>query len=221
MYIRIKRCLDFLFAFVLLIIFSLPMAVIAAAIKITEGGQVLFCQQRPGKGGKIFTIYKFRTMYPETDKKGVPLTEIERITRLGSFLRATSLDELPQLFNVLCGNMSFVGPRPLLVEYLERYSPRQARRHEVLPGITGFAQVNGRNAITWDQKFEYDVIYVENVNLFMDLKILAKTVINVLKCEDINSSRNTTMERFTGSNINTIPQPGIENVINGAGVVLS
>lgn len=164
-----------------------------------RSGPVLFRQQRPGKDGKLFIIYKFRTMSIETFRSGIKLLDIERITKFGTFLRATSLDELPQIFNVLKGEMSFIGPRPLLVEYLEFYSPRQARRHDVLPGITGFAQVNGRNAITWAQKFEYDVFYVENICYAMDLKIIFKTILNVLKREGINSNNNVTMQVFSGN----------------------
>jgi len=202
MYKRLKRTFDFSSALLLTAVLSLLIGSIALVIKIEGSGPVLFRQQRPGKDGKLFTIYKFRTMSSELFSKGIKLSDIDRITRFGAFLRKTSLDELPQLFNVLRGEMSFIGPRPLLKEYLPLYSTRQSRRHEVLPGITGFAQVNGRNAITWEQKFEYDVIYVDNLKFRMDAKIILKTLWNVLRREGINNSENTTMDYFEGSTEN-------------------
>ena len=169
-------------------------------MKISDGGSVIFKQRRPGKDGKIFTVYKFRTMSEKTeDENGRELSDVERMTKIGSFLRKTSLDELPQLFNVLKGDMSFIGPRPLLCEYLELYTPYQMRRHEVLPGISGLAQVNGRNAITWEEKFDYDVYYVDHMSFWLDLRILFKTIKNTLKRADINCSDNNTMEKFRGT----------------------
>lgn len=198
MYRSIKRVIDFTAALILSAAVVLPVSVIAVVVR-WENSPVLFKQERTGKDGKPFTIYKFRTMLNETHRDGKKLRDSERITPLGLFLRKTSLDELPQLFNVLRGDMSLVGPRPLLVEYLPLYSARQSRRHEVLPGITGFAQVNGRNAITWEQKLAYDVVYVEKMGMMVDIKIILKTIRNVLRMEGINSGVNTTMEMFTGT----------------------
>ncbi|MGB9975793.1 sugar transferase [Thermovenabulum sp.] len=196
----IKRILDFIFAVILLIIASPIMLLAAIAIKIEDPkGPVLFTQKRPGKDAKIFTIYKFRTMKVETEKDGRKLTDFERMTKVGSFLRKASIDELPQLFNIIRGEMSFIGPRPLLVDYLKYYSKEQMRRHEVLPGISGWAQVNGRNAITWEEKFNYDIWYVDNLSFLVDLKILFMTIYNVLKREGINNSKFDTMPFFTGS----------------------
>ncbi len=200
MYIRIKRLIDFFAALTLLLLFSPLITAIAALILLTGGGRpVLFRQKRPGKGGKVFTINKFRTMAVHPAESSQPLSDMERMTRIGRFLRAVSLDELPQLLNVIKGDMSFIGPRPLLVEYLPLYSPRQARRHEVLPGITGLAQIYGRNAITWEEKFEYDVAYVEGISFTLDFKILMRTVIKVIKREGINCDADNTMQAFTGS----------------------
>ncbi|MBZ4656150.1 MAG: UDP-galactose phosphate transferase [Thermoanaerobacter sp.] len=199
-YPYIKRILDFIFAIILLVITSPVMLLAAIAIKIEDPkGPVLFKQKRPGKNAKIFTVYKFRTMRVETEKDGRPLTDMERMTKVGSFLRKTSIDELPQLFNIIRGEMSFIGPRPLLVQYLELYTPEQMRRHEVTPGISGWAQVNGRNAISWEEKFKYDVWYVDNQSFLLDLKILFLTIFNVLKREGINNSQGDTMPYFTGS----------------------
>ncbi|MDK2799785.1 MAG: hypothetical protein PWQ70_1404 [Clostridiales bacterium] len=199
-YPYIKRILDFIFAIILLVITSPVMLLAAIAIKIEDPkGPVLFKQKRPGKNAKIFTVYKFRTMRVETEKDGRPLTDMERMTKVGSFLRKTSIDELPQLFNIIRGEMSFIGPRPLLVQYLELYTPEQMRRHEVTPGISGWAQVNGRNAISWEEKFKYDVWYVDNQSFLLDLKILFMTIYNVLKREGINNSKEDTMPYFTGS----------------------
>ncbi|SHF10547.1 Sugar transferase involved in LPS biosynthesis (colanic, teichoic acid) [Marinitoga hydrogenitolerans DSM 16785] len=193
----IKRMLDFLFAIILLIITSPIMLLAAIAIKIEDPkGPILFKQKRPGKNAKIFTVYKFRTMRVETEKNGKKLSDMERLTKIGSFLRKTSIDELPQLFNVIKGEMSFIGPRPLLVDYLSLYSKEQMRRHEVMPGISGWAQVNGRNAISWEDKFKYDVWYVDHLSFLLDLKIFFMTVINILKQEGINSSNNETMPFF-------------------------
>lgn len=169
------------------------------AIKFGSRGPILFRQNRPGKHGRIFTVLKFRTMSLERDLRGDLLPDIERITRVGSFLRKSSIDELPQLINVLKGEMSFIGPRPLLVQYLKVYTPEQARRHEVTPGISGWAQVNGRNTISWEKKFEYDVWYVDSICLRMDLKIIFKTIKNVLIRDGINNSQNATMPVFNGN----------------------
>jgi lipopolysaccharide/colanic/teichoic acid biosynthesis glycosyltransferase len=199
-YPYIKRILDFIFAIILLVITSPVMLLAAIAIKLEDPkGPILFKQKRPGKNAKIFTVYKFRTMRVETEKDGRPLTDMERMTKVGSFLRKTSIDELPQLFNIIRGEMSFIGPRPLLVQYLELYTPEQMRRHEVTPGISGWAQVNGRNAISWEEKFKYDVWYVDNQSFLLDLKILFLTIFNVLKREGINNSQGDTMPYFTGS----------------------
>ncbi len=185
-------------------VIALPvMGVIALLIYLKDGAPVLFKQARPGRGGKIFTLYKFRTMRNDVDKQGNPLPDAERLTPWGRFLRSTSLDELPELFNVLRGEMSLVGPRPLLVEYLPRYTPEQARRHEVLPGITGWAQINGRNALTWEEKFRLDVWYVDHWSLWLDVKILALTVWKVLRREGINAPGSETAEPFLGSSEQT------------------
>lgn len=200
MYKYFKRIMDFVASLTALIILSPLIALSAVLVKISDGGSVIFKQRRPGKDGKIFTVYKFRTMSEKTeDENGRELSDVERMTKIGSFLRKTSLDELPQLFNVLKGDMSFIGPRPLLCEYLELYTPYQMRRHEILPGISGLAQVNGRNAITWEEKFDYDVYYVDHMSFWLDLKIIFKTIKNTLKRADINCSDNNTMEKFRGT----------------------
>ncbi len=200
MYKLIKRMLDFFCSLFALILLSPVMVIAAILIKLDDGGPAVFRQKRPGKDGKVFEVYKFRTMTVRTeDKNGKPLSDMERMTKIGRILRKTSIDELPQFINVLKGDMSFIGPRPLLCEYLDLYSPHQARRHEVRPGISGWAQVNGRNAISWEEKFDYDVYYVDNISLFLDIKILFKTVVNIFKGSDINCSENNTMEKFTGT----------------------
>jgi len=167
------------------------------------GSPIFFAQPRPGKNGHIFTFYKFRTMTDDLDSEGKLLPDEKRLTAIGQFLRQTSLDELPQLWNVLKGDMSFVGPRPLLVAYLSRYNSEQARRHEVKPGITGWAQVNGRNAISWEEKFKLDVWYVDNWSLWLDLKILFLTVIKVLKRDGISEANHVTMSEFQGNHSST------------------
>jgi len=172
---------------------------IALLVKLDSPGPVLFRQQRPGLWGEPFIIYKFRTMWDARDEHGSLLPDEQRLTKLGRFLRSTSIDELPELYNVLKGDMSLVGPRPLLMEYLDRYTPEQARRHEVKPGITGWAQVNGRNAISWEEKFKLDVWYVDNWSLNLDVKILWLTIIKVLRQEGISSSGCATMPEFMGS----------------------
>ena len=196
----IKRSLDILTAGLGLLILSPLLIVISLVILILMGRPVLFKQMRPGLNGKPFYMYKFRTMTYERDEQGTLLSDELRLTRLGRFLRSTSLDELPELFNILKGDMSLVGPRPLLMQYLDRYTPEQARRHEVKPGITGWAQVNGRNAITWEKKFALDVWYVDNWSLWLDIKILAITVVKVFKREGISAAGEATMPEFMGSN---------------------
>ncbi len=193
-----KRIFDLISGFVLLIV-TLPfILVIALLIYFKMGRPVYFRQQRPGFRGKPFFLYKFRTMTAETDAEEKLLADEERLTGLGRWLRRYSLDELPQLINVIKGELSFVGPRPLLMEYLPRYSAEQARRHEVKPGITGWAQVNGRNAISWEEKFEHDLWYVDNQSFWLDLKILGMTLAKVLKSEGISQDGSATMPEFLG-----------------------
>ncbi len=200
MYKSVKRVLDFVFSLFALIVFSPLMAVATVMIKLDDGGPALFRQKRPGKNGEIFEVYKFRTMSVRTeDENGRPLSDMERMTKIGRALRKTSIDELPQFINVIKGEMSFIGPRPLLCEYLDLYSPEQARRHEVRPGISGWAQVNGRNAITWEEKFDYDIYYVDNMSFGFDIKILIKTVANVISGAGVNSAEQSTMEKFKGT----------------------
>ncbi|OZQ71151.1 sugar transferase [Paenibacillus odorifer] len=200
-YLVVKKTLDWITACFLIILSSPIMLAATIAIKIGSKGPVLFRQKRPGKMGKIFTVYKFRTMSLETDQDGNLLPDILRMTRVGSFLRKCSIDELPQLFNILKGDMSFIGPRPLLVQYLKHYTTEQNRRHEVVPGISGWAQVNGRNTISWEEKFQYDVWYVDHISLSLDTKIVFKTIKNVLVREGINNSQNDTMPMFSGSTL--------------------
>ncbi|WP_408646987.1 sugar transferase [Sulfurovum sp. ST-21] len=184
----------------ILIVFLLPVyMIVSLLIVITMGSPILFKQKRPGKDGKIFEIYKFRTMTDETDEKGGLLSDEKRLTKMGKFIRSTSLDELPQLFNVLKGDMSFVGPRPLLVEYLPLYNEKQKKRHNVKPGITGWAQVNGRNSISWEEKFDYDVWYVEHQSFLLDMKILWMTFLKVFDRSGISSDTSVTIEKFKGS----------------------
>ena len=200
MYKYIKRSLDLITALFLVIILSPIMLVAAILIAVNRDGPILFKQERPGKDGKIFTVNKFRTMSTKLrDKNGNELSDFDRMTKIGNILRKTSVDELPQLFNIIKGEMSFIGPRPLLKEYLELYSPEQMRRHEVLPGISGWAQVNGRNTLTWEEKFAYDVYYVDHYSFKMDLKIFIKTIENVVSQDGINSNSENTMEKFQGN----------------------
>jgi lipopolysaccharide/colanic/teichoic acid biosynthesis glycosyltransferase len=194
----VKWVLDRLFAAIALLVFSPVILMVAIAIYIRMGGPIFFCQPRPGKNGRIFNFYKFRTMTSDCDADGNLLPDEQRLIPLGLFLRKTSLDELPQLLNVLKGDMSFVGPRPLLVIYLSRYTSEQARRHDVMPGITGWAQVNGRNSISWDAKFKLDVSYVDNWSLWFDLKILFLTVLKVVKKDGINQEGCATASDFMG-----------------------
>lgn len=193
-----KRLFDIVLAAAGLIALSPVMLWTALRIRVKEGSPVLFTQMRAGKGGQPFSIVKFRTMAGATDAGGAPLPDAERLTLTGARLRAASLDELPTLWNVLKGDMSFVGPRPLLMEYLPFYSPEQARRHEVRPGVTGWAQVNGRNALDWDERFALDVWYVDNRTFSLDLKILRLTALKVLRREGINASGDVSMPKFRG-----------------------
>lgn len=196
---RLKRLMDALIAFTLLCL-TWPLLVIAMlAIRWNMGSPVLFRHVRPGLHGKPFTVLKLRTMSEAMDNHGKLLPANLRLTRLGRFLRGSSLDELPQLWNVLKGDMSLVGPRPLLMEYLSRYSPEQARRHDVMPGITGWAQIHGRNAVTWDERFKLDVWYVDHWSLWLDLKILTMTLVKVIKREGINFSGNAVSSPFKGN----------------------
>lgn len=194
-----KLLFDKILSIFLIILFSPIYIIVSLLIYIKIGNPILFRQKRPGLKGKIFGIYKFRTMTNEKDKDGNLLPDEQRLVGIGKFIRSTSLDELPQLFNVLKGEMSFVGPRPLLIEYLELYNNEQIRRHDLKPGITGWAQVNGRNAISWEQKFEYDVWYVDNQSFWLDMKILWMTFLKVVKRSDISSNTSATMEKFRGS----------------------
>lgn len=194
-----KRVLDVLLSGGALIVLSPVLLVTGILVKRKLGSPVLFRQERPGKDGKIFRLYKFRTMTEERDEKGELLPDEIRLTGFGKKLRATSLDELPELFNILKGEMSLVGPRPLLVEYLPRYSERQARRHEVRPGLTGLAQVSGRNGLSWEERFEDDVRYVDHISFFMDMRILLRTAAAVVKREGISSGTSATMEAFLGT----------------------
>ena len=194
-----KRLFDLILTLPGLVLISPLLGLIAVLVRIYLGSPVLFRQMRPGKGGEPFNVYKFRTMTDERGSSENLLSDAERMTGLGRFLRSLSLDELPELFNVLRGEMSLVGPRPLLMQYLERYSVEQARRHEVLPGISGWAQVNGRNAITWEDKFRYDVWYVDNWSLWLDIKILLTTGWKVITREGISQLGHTTAEEFMGS----------------------
>ncbi|EKT4496635.1 sugar transferase [Pseudomonas sp. TYF_15] len=194
-----KRIIDFAGALIGLIVLSPIILVVAVLIKRRLGGPVLFRQVRPGLGGKPFEMIKFRTMRDACDSSGVPLPDSQRMTPFGSFLRSSSLDELPELWNVLKGEMSLVGPRPLLMEYLPLYNERQYLRHKVRPGVTGWAQINGRNALGWPEKFELDVWYVENRSLWLDIKIIALTVKKVVKKDGISASGEVTMSKFTGN----------------------
>lgn len=200
-----KRAFDFILVLFLLALFWPVLIIICFVVFFFIDRSIIFRQTRVGKNGNLFEIYKFRTMFNSTDKTGVLLPDHLRTSKLGKFLRSTSLDELPELINVLRGDMSLVGPRPLLVQYLHHYSVHQARRHEVRPGITGWAQVNGRNAISWEDKFELDVWYVDNRSLLLDIKILLLTSIYVIKRSDINATDKVTMPFFTGSKKNGNP----------------
>lgn len=196
-----KRAIDIIVSCVALLIFSLPIIIVTIWLHFAnKGAGAFFFQERPGKNGKIFRVIKFKTMTDERDAGGNLLPDAERLTAVGRFVRSTSVDELPQLWNVLKGDMSLIGPRPLLVQYLPLYSPEQARRHEVRPGITGWAQCHGRNAISWQKKFELDVWYVDHISFITDCKVIITTIKKVLKRADISSETSATMEFFNGKN---------------------
>lgn len=193
-----KRVLDFVVAFTAFAVLSPIFLVATLFLTFANGGKAFFLQSRPGRNSKVFKVIKFKTMNDKKDANGHLLSDEHRLTAIGSFIRKTSLDEIPQLLNVIKGDMSLVGPRPLLVDYLPLYNATQRRRHDVRPGITGWAQVNGRNAISWKQKFEYDVWYVDNISFGLDIKIMIRTLLKVVQSEGINASAAVTMERFTG-----------------------
>lgn len=195
----VKRSIDAILSLVAIIILSPVLAIVALLVRIKLGGPVIFKQQRPGLNEKIFTMYKFRTMTDERDADGNLLPDEVRLTKFGKALRATSLDELPELFNILKGDMAIVGPRPLLVQYLPLYNAQQKKRHRVRPGITGYAQINGRNSISWEEKFDYDIYYVANIAITLDISILFKTFKTVIKRDGINSESDATMEDFKGT----------------------
>ncbi|MFR0677347.1 sugar transferase [Dysgonomonas mossii] len=199
MYRKSKRLLDFILSLIGFILLLPIFLFITLFLTIANSGKPFFIQQRPGKNNKIFKVVKFKTMNDKKDAKGNLLSDNERLTSLGRFIRKTSLDEIPQLINVIKGEMSLVGPRPLLVEYLPLYDEKQIRRHEVRPGITGWAQINGRNAISWKDKFDLDVWYVDNISLSLDIKILFLTILKVFRSEDISSNTSLTMEKFEGN----------------------
>lgn len=195
----IKRVLDFTLSLIALIILSPLYLVLAILVRIKLGSPIIFKQERPGLNEKIFTLYKFRTMTDEKDENGKLLPDEVRLTKFGKFLRSTSLDELPELINIIKGDMSIVGPRPLLVEYLPLYNEKQRCRHNVRPGLTGYAQISGRNSISWEEKFNDDLMYIENITFTEDLKIVLKTVLKVVKRDGISQEGNATMEKFTGN----------------------
>jgi sugar transferase EpsL len=203
---KIKRLLDISISAIGLIVLSPVFLAISVLLKFRIKGPIIFKQARPGEKGKLFNLCKFRTMACTKNKNGILLPDKMRLTKAGKFLRRFSLDELPELWNVLRGDMSLVGPRPLLVEYLDRYTPEQARRHEVKPGITGWAQVNGRNAILWEEKFKYDIWYVDNWNLWLDIKIIFMTINKVLAGEGINQPGKATMDEFKGTTNNWLEE---------------
>lgn len=198
-YAYVKRGLDLIFSVLGLFISSPLFLLVALAVNLESPGGAFFKQKRPGRNGHIFTVFKFRTMKVDSERNGIPLNDMERMTKVGAFLRKTSIDELPQLLNILRGEMSFIGPRPLLIQYLQYYSTEQMRRHEVTPGISGWAQVNGRNALTWDEKFKLDVWYVDHISFILDAKIFAKTIKSVISRNGINNSQEHTMVQFRGT----------------------
>lgn len=195
----IKRILDFILSLIALIVLSPIMIIIYILVRIKLGKPAIFRQQRPGKNEKIFTLYKFRTMTDDKDELGNLLPDSQRLTEFGKFLRSTSLDELPELVNIIKGDMAIVGPRPLLVEYLELYNEEQKHRHDVRTGLTGLAQVSGRNSITWEEKFKEDIKYINKITFLGDMKIILKTVMKVFKREGISQENNATMEKFKGN----------------------
>lgn len=194
-----KRFLDILISLIFILCFCWLYFLIAILVRVKLGSPVLFKQDRPGLNEKIFIMYKFRTMIDKKDKNGYLLPDKDRLTKFGEILRATSLDEIPEFFNILKGDMSLIGPRPLLVRYLDRYTKKQSRRHEVRPGISGWAQVNGRNAISWEDKFKFDIEYVDNLSFILDIKIIFLTIKKIFKSEGISQKGNATMEEFKGS----------------------
>lgn len=196
----VKRIIDIIISFIAIILLSLVMIITFILVRMKLGSPILFKQERPGKNGKIFKLYKFRTMTDKKDENGKLLPDEKRLTNFGKVLRKLSLDELPQLFNILKGDMSIIGPRPLLVKYLDIYTDEQKRRHEVRPGLTGLAQANGRNAITWNEKFLLDIEYVDNVTFMNDVKIFIKTVAVVLKKSGISQDGQATVQEFNGQN---------------------
>ena len=198
--LMLKRMMDICGSLIGIIILSPVYLIVAILVHRNLGSPIIFRQKRPGKNGKVFEMLKFRSMLDKTDKNGEVLPDEKRLTSFGMKLRSTSLDELPELFNVLKGDMSLVGPRPLLVEYLKLYSKEQNKRHNMKPGITGLAQINGRNSISWSEKLKYDVEYVDNFNILLDIKILFITIYKVIKREGISQEGNATMESFTGDN---------------------
>lgn len=204
----IKRLFDIISSMAGLIVISPLLVVLAVLVRLKLGSPILFCQPRPGLGGKAFVIYKFRTMTDQRDASGNLLPDEQRLPAFGRFLRSTSFDELPELLNVLKGDMSIVGPRPLMMKYMGRYSPEQARRHEVKPGITGWAQINGRNAVSWEDKFKLDVWYVDNWTFWLDMKIIFKSIWMVIAREGITQQGRATMDEFMGTpQNNTVEHP--------------
>lgn len=204
----VKRPQDFLLALIALIVLSPVLLIVAVLVRVKLGSPVLFTQDRPGLNEKIFKMYKFRTMTDERDEFGELLPNHKRLTQFGKMLRATSLDELPELFNILKGDMALIGPRPLLIEYLPLYNDIQKHRHDVRPGLSGLAQVNGRNSISWEEKFDYDISYVESISFLLDCKIVAKTILKVFKRDGVNKTETITMEKFRGAR---------ESIIKGVG----
>jgi len=194
-----KRPFDLFVSLIAFILLFPLLLIIAVLIRTKLGSPIIFKQERPGLNENIFTLYKFRTMTDKKDIEGVLLPDSERLTKFGRFLRSTSIDELPGLINIIKGNMSIVGPRPLLVEYLELYSSKQRKRHEVRPGLSGYAQINGRNALSWEEKFKLDIVYINNVTFRNDILIILKTLYKVIKREGISSNNSVTMERFSGN----------------------
>ena len=208
----VKRTLDIIVSVAGLLLLSPLLVMLTLLVKIKLGSPILFKQMRPGLHGDYFVAYKFRTMTNARDEEGDFLPDADRLTSLGQFLRKTSMDELPELFNVLKGEMSLVGPRPLLIQYLDRYTPEQARRHEVRPGITGWAQVNGRNAISWEDKFKLDVWYVDNWSVWLDIKIILLTVVKVLKRDGISQTGEATAKEFLGSHAKALRRKGKQKI---------
>jgi lipopolysaccharide/colanic/teichoic acid biosynthesis glycosyltransferase len=193
-----KRIFDLIFSVIVLLVFSPIILIVAVVLVLIDGFPIFFRHVRPGKNGKPFKLIKFRSMRVAKDKNGYDLPDAERITKFGNFIRRTSVDELPEFFNILRGDMSVVGPRPLLMQYLDHYSKEQFRRHSVLPGVTGWAQINGRNAISWDEKFAFDLWYIDNWSFWLDLKIIILTIWKVIKGEDISQPGRATMDEFVG-----------------------